>query len=260
MNTSSSTSLRLHHLDVSVGRRQILVDIHLEFEPGRTHVLVGPSGSGKTTLLRAINRLNELFGRYHTKGEVLVPWNGGERLVYADSYPLEQLRRRVGMVFQNPNVLPVSMRRNFIIPLRETLGLRGDEAEHRMRQALVDVGLWNEVGDRLNEAATRLSGGQQQRLCLARALALEPSVLLLDEPTANLDFRAAAGIEDLIGSLKERTVLLVVSHDLDQTVRLADRLVALDAGRVVLDVAEARGLAPETLREQVITCFSDSPS
>ena len=115
MNSSSSTSLRLQHLDVSVGGRQILVDIHLEFEPGRTHVLVGPSGSGKTTLLRAINRLNELFGRYHTQGEVLVPWNGGERRVYADSYPLEQLRRRVGMVFQQPNPFPLSIADNIAV-------------------------------------------------------------------------------------------------------------------------------------------------
>ena len=255
MILSAGTSLRLDHLGVEVAGRPILEDIHLEFASGRTHVLVGPSGSGNTTLLRAINRLNELFGRYRTSGDVLVPWNGGQRRVYTDSYPLEQLRRRVGMVFQNPNVLPVSLRRNFTIPLRETLGLRGDEAEHRMRQALDDVGLWTEVGDRLNEAATRLSGGQQQRLCLARALALEPSVLLLDEPTANLDFRAAAGIEELIGLLKERTVLLVVSHDLDQAGRLADRLVALDAGRVILDIADARGLAPETLRKQVVACF-----
>lgn len=255
MSEAQTPRVRLHSLGIEVAGRRVLEDIDLEFERGRTHVLVGPSGSGKTTLLRAINRLNELYGDYVTSGEVTVPWNGSERSVYGDGYPLEQLRRRVGMVFQNPNVLPVSIRRNFTIPLREVLGLDAEAAAPRMRSALDDVGLWDEVRDRLDEAATRLSGGQQQRLCLARALALEPSVLLLDEPTANLDFRATAGIEDLITSLKKRYVLIVVSHNLDQTLRLADRLVALRDGCAVLDVADVRALDAGQLRDLVVRQF-----
>ena len=177
MKNGDAMIVELQSLEVEVGGRRVLEDVRLRFDQGRIHVLIGPSGSGKTTLLRSVNRLNELFGRYRTTGEVLVPWDGGERRVYGDSYPSEQLRRRVGMVFQNPNVLPVSIRRNFTIPLGEVLELRGDHAHRRMRTALQDVGLWDEVRNRLGEPATRLSGGQQQRLCLARALALDQSVV-----------------------------------------------------------------------------------
>ena len=249
--------VRLQHLSVSVAGRTVLTDIDLDFVQGDIHVLVGPSGSGKTTLLRAINRLNELHGRYRSEGEVVVPWDDGERRVYGETYPLEQLRRRVGMVFQNPNVLPVSIRNNFKIPLGEVLALRGEAARRKMQVALEDVGLWTEVRDRLDEAATRLSGGQQQRLCLARALALDPSVLLLDEPTANLDFRAAAGIETLLQGLKDRYVLIVVSHSLDQTVRLADRIVALRDGQAVLDLTAPRTLSPQEVRAQVVRQFPE---
>lgn len=255
--TPGIPTVRMESLTVRAAGRTVLREVDLKLDRGRTHLLVGPSGSGKTTLLRAVNRLNELFGGFHTSGRVTVPWNGGVCSVYGDPYPLEELRRRVGMVFQNPNVLPVSIRRNFTIPLGEVLRCGGTEAAGRMEQALTDVGLWREVSGRLDEPATRLSGGQQQRLCLARALALEPSVLLLDEPTANLDFRATAAIEDLIGQLKEQYVLLVVSHSLDQAERLADRVAVLREGRVVLDEPRVRDLARGELRSRVTANFPD---
>lgn len=245
-------------LQVTAAGRQVLRGVDLRCEQGRIHVIVGPSGSGKTTLLRAINRLNDLFGRYETRGEVTVPWDDGVRRVYGDTYPREQLRRRVGMVFQHPNVLPVSIRRNFTIPLGEVLGRRGDAAEAVLRAMLTEVGLWDEVADRLDEPATRLSGGQQQRLCLARALALEPSVLLLDEPTANLDFRAAQGIENLLLGLKDRYVLMVVSHSLEQAARLADRIVLLQGGRVGLDLDVGAEHDPSALAATVAARFEAS--
>jgi len=230
-------SIQVQGLTVEAQGRRVLEEVSLAFDPGRVHVLVGRSGAGKTTLLRAVNRLNELYPGYSVAGDVVIPWSreSAVRSVYSDSYPVEELRRRVGMVFQNPNVLPVSIRENFLVPLRATLGGDRESMEQRMHQALSEVQLLGEVEDRLDEPATRLSGGQQQRLCLARALALQPTVLLLDEPTANLDFRATAHIERLIAELKKHYILVVVSHSLAQAARLADRVVVLQEGRVVLD-------------------------
>ena len=153
--------------------------------------------------------------------------------VYANGLPLAELRRRVGMVFQAPNVLPMSIFRNIAVPLKLVLGLRRREIPERVEGALQSTHLWEEVKDRLHDSATTLSGGQQQRLCLARTLALEPDVLLLDEPTASLDFRASLKIEDLLLDLKDAYTIIAVSHSLSQTRRLADEVVVLREGRLV---------------------------
>jgi phosphate transport system ATP-binding protein len=251
---STTPSITIRGLTIHAQGRPVLQDVSLDFAAGRTHVVVGPSGSGKTTLLRAINRLNELYPGYRVRGEVVVPWRGEgapTRAVYRDAYPVEELRRRVGMVFQNPNVLPVTIRENFLVPLRATHGLDRPAMDARMLEALGEVQLLAEVHDRLDEPATRLSGGQQQRLCLARALALRPTALLLDEPTANLDFRATTHIENLIAELKTRYILVVVSHSLAQTARIADRVVLLQDGRVPVDEAVASRDEANALMEQV---------
>ena len=146
--------------------------------------------------------------------------------------PLAQLRRLVGMVFQTPNVLPVSVERNLALPLEVVAGLPEKERGLKTREALMSVGLWEEVKDRLDAPAERLSGGQQQRLCLARALALEPAMLLLDEPTASLDVHATEEIESLLLRLASEYPLLVVSHNPEQAVRLGERLVIMAEGRV----------------------------
>ena len=178
---------------------------------------VGRSGSGKTTLLRALNRLNECFPGCRTQGQVLLQFpEGGEVDAYDARTDVELLRRRVGMVFQSPNVLPVSIGRNLLMPLKLVAGVTGSKAEARMEQALRDVGLWDEVAERLSHAAATLSGGQQQRLCLARALALEPELLLLDEPTASVDYRSAEIIENLLQELAKRLTVVMVSHSLSQ--------------------------------------------
>ena len=170
---------------------------------------------------------------------------GGEwTAAYAPGVAVEDLRRRVGMVFQAPNVLPLSIARNICMPLRVSLSLSAGEAEARMEQALREAQLWNEVKDRLSAAAVTLSGGQQQRLCLARALALRPDILLLDEPTASLDFKAAQAIEELLVDLKSRYTLVVVSHGLSQARRLAEHLFVLhDGGRI-------EALDPDVFRDQ----------
>lgn len=196
-------------------------------------VLVGRSGSGKTTFLRALNRLNEEFAGCRTEGEVFLNLGGGLEPIYgASARPLPEIRRRVGMVFQTPNVLPISVRNNVVKPLELVARCPKTEIEERLYLALRAARLWEEVKDRLGVPAGDLSGGQQQRLCLARALALEPAILLLDEPTASLDLHAAADIEELLRSMGENYPLIMSSHSLDQALRVASRLAVLRDGAV----------------------------
>ncbi len=227
---------RVSGLHVSFGARHVLREVDFCVPAAGITVLAGRSGSGKTTLLRSLNHLNETFPGCRTTGRVELDLGRGLEPVYGGSgarpRPLNEIRRLVGMVFQTPDVLPVSVARNIALPLKVVAGAPATEIEERVRRALTDVGLWEEVADRLDLPAERLSGGQQQRLCLARALALEPAVLLLDEPTASLDVRAAADIEELLLRLAGRYPLIVVSHSPEQAVRLAARIVVLSRGRV----------------------------
>jgi phosphate transport system ATP-binding protein len=181
----------ISNLKVHFSGKTVLDNVNLSLWAWEITVIVGPSGSGKTTRLRTINRLNEYFHDCRTEGTVRLRLDGRGGDIYEDFLPLPELRRRVGMVFQTPAILPFSFRKNIAMPLRVTLGMTGTALAERVERALHEVSLWDEVKDRLDDAATTLSGGQQQRLCLARVLALEPQLLLLDEPTASLDFRAA---------------------------------------------------------------------
>jgi phosphate transport system ATP-binding protein len=220
-------------LSVSFGTHQALQEIGVKFLAKRINVLLGRSGSGKTTLLRSFNRLNECFEGYRGAGSVKLTLGGIARPVEGPgALPLSRLRQLVGMVFQTPNPLPVSIRKNMSLPLMLVAKLNKDEAEETMRHYLSEVGLWKEVADRLDRSALSLSGGQQQRLSLARALALSPEILLLDEPTASLDRLAASKIEELILELKERYSVIMVSHSLTQARKLADFLTVLTDGRV----------------------------
>lgn len=229
----NSCAIRIEALSVSFGGRAVLSGVNLEIPSGGPTFLLGRSGSGKTTLLRAINRLNECLPGCQTKGRVALRLAGGWVEAYAPGIAVEHLRRQAGMVFQSPNVLPLSIARNIALPLRTALGMGEKECALRVEQALREVHLWGEVKDRLDAPAEALSGGQQQRLCLARALALRPEILLLDEPTASLDFKAARQIEELLTELKSRYTLLVVSHSLSQAHRLAEQVFVLrDGGSV----------------------------
>ena len=223
-------AIRFENLSVSFSGKAVLERLSVEIPAGGPSFLLGASGSGKTTFLRAINRLNECFPECKTSGRVCLRLGEGWVDAYARQVAVDGLRRRVGMVFQTPNVLPLSIAGNLVMPLRVSQGLSADDAEARMEESLREAHLWHEVSDRLARPAASLSGGQQQRLCLARALALRPQMLLLDEPTASLDFKAAQSIEALLQELASRYTVVVVSHSLSQARRLAQHLFVLRHG------------------------------
>jgi phosphate transport system ATP-binding protein len=233
--TPDKAAIEIAQLTVQFNGRVALRDVSLSIPRRSVTVVIGPSGSGKTTLLRSLNRLNECFPGCTTEGTVRIRIGDHGRDAYDDGQSLSELRRRVGMVFQTPNVLPCSIERNLTLPLFRVLGISKRDAPEYVERVLRDVELWNEVHDRLSHAATTLSGGQQQRLCLARALILNPEVLLLDEPTSSLDFRSARAIEQLLLRLRDSYTIVAVSHSLGQTRRLADRIVVLRDGVVAAE-------------------------
>ena len=220
----------------------------LVFAQARLTAILGPSGSGKSTLLRAINRLNDCWDDLHTQGQVTLYLEGRLWNVYPERpegpkkpegqgslalYPEDRLRRTVGMVFQHPHLLPLSIARNITLPLVEGAGLSPKAAQVAMQQALEQVGLWEEVKDRLHSGAERLSGGQMQRLCLARALALQPEILLLDEPTASLDVVSARQVEECILRLSGQLAIVLVTHSQKQADRLAQTQIRMRDGCIV---------------------------
>lgn len=232
METGMNTVISIRDLTVSFKDKKALSDVSFDVMPNELTVLVGRSGSGKSTLLRAVNRLNECFEGCETSGGISVRLGGETLDVYASVTDPERLRSRVGMVFQSPNVLPISIERNLLLPQKLVRGIGGARAREVMERVLEDVGLLDEVKDRLKQPAGTLSGGQQQRLCLARTMALEPEILLLDEPTASVDYKSVEHIEQLLLRLAPTLPMLVVSHSLDQTRTLADRVILMREGRV----------------------------
>jgi phosphate transport system ATP-binding protein len=234
-------SIQIENLSVHYAAQVALQDASLAVAPGELMALVGPSGCGKSSLLSAVNRMSDLVPGARVSGCVLI--DGRDVLSAAED--VQALRRQIGMVFQQPNPFPLSIAENIRFALREH-GVRNKaELEERLEQALQATGLWNEVRDRLDKPALGLSGGQQQRLCFARALALQPSVLLLDEPCSALDPIASATVETLIDSLKGRYTLLMVTHNLAQARRLADHVAVCwvrDGCGCVLDSGPAHAL------------------
>jgi phosphate transport system ATP-binding protein len=227
--------IRLRDLSFFYGERRILDKVCADFYANALTAIVGPSGQGKSSLLTVINRLWEEIPGARADGQAIIRLAGQQIAVSGNgnSWPPERLRRKVGMVFQEPNPLPMSVFKNVAFPLRLCGGHKKTAAvDAKVRQALSRAYLWEEVKDRLDADARSLSGGQQQRLCIARALVLEPEVLLLDEPTASLDARASLVIENLLTSLKSRCTLLVVSHYMEQVRRVADSVVELVDGRL----------------------------
>lgn len=221
--TIPSTAISTKQLSFRYGGMLILNEIDLDLPAGEIIAITGPSGIGKSTLLSIFNRLWEENGNGRLDGRVELRLNGSMVDIYRDNYPLDNLRRKVGMVFQNPNPLPMSIAKNLAFPLRlmniKDKALIAAKSEEMLRK----VHLLNEVGDRLHSNATQLSGGQQQRLCLARSLMLEPEILLLDEPTSSLDQQGCLHIEKLLQELRGSTTILMVSHYQDQVQRIADR-------------------------------------
>lgn len=220
-------------LGVSFAGRPVLIDVSLSLPAKGLSVIAGPSGSGKTTFLRALNRLNDELGA-ETRGEVRLDFGGGLEEIYGPRRrQTAEIRIRAGMVFQHPNVLPASIWKNIALPLTQLKGVPKSELADRLEKALRTVGLWAEVADRLNHQAATLSGGQQQRLCLARALVLEPKILLMDEPTASLDILAADTVESCLQELAEDYPVIMVTHSLAQARRMSDRLYCFHRGRFI---------------------------
>jgi len=212
--------IRAEDLSIAYHERLALQHVNLEINKGCITALVGPSGCGKTSFLMSINRLTDLIPSCQVTGQLLLH----ESNILAPTTNLLHLRRTIGMIFQKPTVFPFSIRRNFEIPLREH-GLQAQSAwASTIETALRHVGLWHEVKDRLDQPAQALSGGQQQRLCLARALALSPEVLLLDEPCSALDPISSGIVEDLIVSLRGQYTVVIVTHNLAQARRIADHV------------------------------------
>ncbi len=210
--------MQLRDLSVSFHGKPVLSQVSLDIHRGCITALIGPSGCGKTTLLSALNRMTDLLPAASVSGSVLL---NGQSIVDA-SYPLRSLRRQVGMIFQKPNPFPLSIRRNLELALKENGVSDKAQLAQTVEQALRDVGLWEEVRDRLDSPALELSGGQQQRLCIARALVLKPEVLLMDEPCSALDPLASAVVEELIASLRGKYTVVIVTHNLAQARRIAN--------------------------------------
>jgi phosphate transport system ATP-binding protein len=212
-------------------------DVSLEIPPRQITAIIGPSGCGKSTLIRCFNRMHELGSEARMRGRVLLD---GED-IYADHVDPVSVRRRIGMVFQKPNPFPnMSIRENVLSGLRLTGSRARASAEETVQQALTRAALWDEVKDRLQEPGVGLSGGQQQRLCIARALAVEPEVLLMDEPCSALDPIATTRIEDLLHSLRERYTIVIVTHNMQQAARVSQRTAFLLEGELVEVAATER--------------------
>jgi phosphate transport system ATP-binding protein len=199
------------------GKKQALIDVSMRIRRGQVTALIGPSGCGKTTFLRSLNRMNDSVPSFRIEGRIT--YHGHD--IYGSNVDTVEVRRRIGMVFQKPNPFPKSIYDN-VAWAPKNLGMRSGLKE-RVEKALRGAALWDEVKDRLKDSALGLSGGQQQRLCIARAIAIEPDVLLLDEPASALDPIATGAIEDLIHSLKGRFTIVIVTHNMQQAARVADR-------------------------------------
>ena len=222
-------ALRIKNLDLYYGDKQALQDINLNIPKGEVTAFIGPSGCGKSTLLRCLNRMNDLVDTCRIEGEILLH----QQNIYDKSVDVASLRRNVGMVFQRPNPFPKSIYENVVYGLR----LQGindrrvlDEAVER---SLRNAALWDEVKDRLNESALGLSGGQQQRLVIARAIAIEPEVLLLDEPTSALDPISTLTIEQLITELKSKYTVVIVTHSMQQAARVSGQTAFMYMGQLI---------------------------
>jgi phosphate transport system ATP-binding protein len=227
-----SYSIETRNLGLWYGEFQALKSISLQIKGGLITSLIGPSGCGKTTLLRCFNRINERYGYVTTKGEIEILGQN----IYAPDVSLIELRRAVGMVFQRPNPLPISVYENVVFGLRihgDRASLRRQALDAAVEEALGEVGLWDDLKDRLDTRATDLQLEQQQKLCIARLLPLKPQVILMDEPCSALDIDGTRAIEELMFALKERYTILIVTHNMSQARRASDECIFMLLGEVV---------------------------
>ncbi len=215
---SPSGLIRCEDVNVYYGDFRAVTGVNLEFGRNEITALIGPSGCGKSTLLRSLNRMNDLIDGAHVEGNVLFQ----EENIYAKGVDPIEVRRRIGMVFQKPNPFPKSIYDNIAYGPRVT-GMKVDNMDDLVEEALTRSALWGEVKDKLKQSAFGLSGGQQQRLCIARTIAVQPDVILMDEPCSALDPIATSRIEDLMHELRQDYTIIIVTHNMQQAARVADR-------------------------------------
>jgi phosphate transport system ATP-binding protein len=222
-------AITIRNLNAYYGKQHSLKDINLDCPANEATAIIGPSGSGKSTVVRCINRMHEEIPGARAEGEVLL-----DKLdVYSPDVDVTSVRRLIGMVFQKPNPFPtMSIFDNVAAGLRLT-GTKSSDLKHLVEHSLQSVGLWDEVKDRLSEPGIGLSGGQQQRLCIARTVAIEPEVILMDEPASALDPISTLKIEELIDELKERYTIVIVTHNMQQAARVANSTVFMLDGEVI---------------------------
>lgn len=225
----SVEKIEVKDLDFYYGDFKALMDINIKIEEKKVTSLIGPSGCGKSTFIRVLNRMNDLIDETRHTGEIIYE----DKDIYNSQIDVVELRKRIGMVFQKPNPFPKSIYENVVFgPKRH--GIKNKkELDKIVEESLKDAALWEEVKDRLNSSAWSLSGGQQQRLCIARALAMKPDVLLMDEPTSALDPIATAKIEDLIEELKNKYTIIIVTHSMQQAARISDNTAFFLMGRLI---------------------------
>jgi phosphate transport system ATP-binding protein len=223
-----NTIISLHNVNFYYGQSRALNDISMDFPEKKVTALIGPSGCGKSTLLRLLNRMNDLIIGTRVEGKVV--FEGKD--IYADHIDPVEIRRKIGMVFQKPNPFPKTIYNNISYGPKLN-GLGNSDLDTLVEQSLKQAVLWDEVKDLLNKSAMTLSGGQQQRLCIARALAMKPDVLLMDEPTSALDPVSTAKIEELIEELKKSYTIIIVTHNMQQAARISDETAFFYLGNLV---------------------------
>ena len=229
MSEPQKTKISVRHLDFFYGSNKALIDINLEMPENQVTAFIGPSGCGKSTLLRVFNRMYSLYPGQRATGEVLLD---GENIL-APGMDVNMLRAKIGMVFQKPTPFPMSIYDNIAFGIKLYEKLRKVEIDERVEQALRQAALWEEVKDKLKTSGLGLSGGQQQRLCIARAVAVQPEVILLDEPTSALDPIATLKIEELVSELRNQFTILIVTHNMQQAARVSDYTAFMYIGEMV---------------------------
>lgn len=228
-NPKPQYKAEVRDLNFYYGSVHALKDINLPIFEHQVTALIGPSGCGKTTLLRCFNRMHDLYPNNRYKGDIII---GNENIISSRVDPIE-VRMRISMVFQKANPFPKSIYENVAYGLRVRGKIKRSEMDDRVEQSLRNAALWDEVKDRLHGLAYNLSGGQQQRLCIARALATNPEIILFDEPTSALDPIATKSIEELVTELKSRVTILIVTHNMQQASRIADYTAFMYLGELV---------------------------
>jgi phosphate transport system ATP-binding protein len=230
IQNKNNIKMQVKNLNFFYGTNQVLKNINLIIKGNAVTAIIGPSGCGKSTFIRTLNRMNDIISGTNIEGDILF----NHENIYADDIDVVEIRRKIGMVFQRPNPFPKSIFENVAYGLKiNGLIKNKDELRERVEDSLQAAALWGEVKERLNTPALDLSGGQQQRLCIARALAIKPEIILFDEPCSALDPIATAKIEELIQKLKEKYTIVIVTHNMQQAARVSDLTAFLMLGELI---------------------------